>query len=275
MPQAQSDEEGFMDGKQVLTEVALGLLSGEIEVVDLTGPLGPNTPLIKLPPEIGKNTPPVEVHAISHYDQNGPFWAWNWLKLGEHSGTHFDAPVHWVTGKDYRDGTTDRIPVKNFVAPACVIDCSQQTAKDEDFLLTVDAVKAWEKIHGDIPAGSWVLMRTDWYKRGGSEAEFLNADEKGPHSPGPTSETIQYLLSKDIIGWGSETVGTDAGSAGGMEPPFPAHNLMHKANRYGLASLCQLDRLPAKGALLIAAPLKIVNGTGSPLRVLALVSKQH
>jgi isatin hydrolase len=118
-------------------------------------------------------------------------------------------------------------------------------------------------------------MRTDWYKRGGSEVEFLNADEKGPHSPGPTAETIQYLLSKNIIGWGSETVGTDAGSAGGMEPPFPAHNLMHKANRYGLASLCHLDRLPAKGAILIAAPLKIVNGTGSPLRVLALVSKQH
>jgi isatin hydrolase len=262
-----------MDGKEVLTEVAIGLLSGGIEVVDLTGPLGPKTPLIKLPPEIGKNTPQVEVHAISHYDQNGPFWAWNWLKLGEHSGTHFDAPVHWITGRDYQDGTTDRIPVKNFVAPACVIDCSQQTAKNPDFLLTVDAVKAWENTHGDIAAGSWVLMRTDWYKRGGSEAEFLNADAKGPHSPGPTAETIKYLLSKDIVGWGSETVGTDAGSAGGMDPPFPAHNLMHKANRYGLASLCHLDRLPAKGAILIAAPLKIVNGTGSPLRVLALVSK--
>ena len=263
-----------MTSTQVLGDFVSALASGAIEVVDLTAPLGPETPLIKLPPEIGKNTPPIEVHAISDYDKDGPFWKWNWLKLGEHSGTHFDAPIHWISGRDYKDGSTDTIPVKNFVAPVCVIDCSAETAKDPDFLLTVDGVKAWEKTHGDIPAGSWVLMRTDWYKRNASEAKFLNADDKGPHSPGPAVETIHYLVSKGVIGWGSETVGTDAGSAGGMDPPFPAHTFMHKANRYGLASLCQLDKLPPKGAILIAAPLKIVNGTGSPLRVLAIVPKK-
>lgn len=262
-----------MTGNQLLTELGSALLSGAVDVVDLTAPLGPQTPLIKLPPQIGKNTPAIEIHAISKYDKDGPFWAWNWLKLGEHSGTHFDAPVHWITGKDHLNNTTDTIPANNFVAPVCVIDCSAECAKDVDFLLTVDGVKAWEKQHGDIPAGCWVLMRSDWYKRNTSEAEFLNADENGPHSPGPTAETITYLLSKGIIGWGNEGIGTDAGSAGGMEPPFPAHNLMHKANRYGLASLCNLDRLPPKGAILIAAPLKIVSGTGSPLRVLALVPK--
>jgi isatin hydrolase len=262
-----------MNSSELLSDVAAALASGMIEVVDLTGPLGPATPLIKLPPQIGKNTPAIEIHPISKYDSDGPFWAWNWLKLGEHSGTHFDAPRHWISGKDYADGTTDRIPVKNFVAPACVIDCSHETAKDPDFLLTVDGVKAWEKSHGEIPSGCWVLMRTDWYKRGASEAEFLNADDNGPHSPGPTAETIQYLISKGIVGWGAETVGTDAGSAGGMDIPFPAHHLMHKNNRYGLASLCHLDRLPPTGAILIAAPLKIVDGTGSPLRVLALVPK--
>jgi len=262
-----------MSSTQVLSELANALLSGAVEVVDLTAPLGPDTPLIKLPPEIGKNTPTIEVHSISHYDKDGPFWAWNWLKLGEHSGTHFDAPVHWITGKDHPNNTTDTIPAKNFVAPVCVIDCSAEVAKNSDFLLTVDGVKAWEKKHGDIPAGSWVLMRSDWYKRNDSEAKFLNADEKGPHSPGPTAETITYLLSKGIVGWGNEAIGTDAGSAGGMDPPFPAHNLVHKANRYGLASLCNLDKLPPKGAILIAAPLKIVKGTGSPLRVLALVPK--
>jgi isatin hydrolase len=258
---------------QVLSELAGALLSGAVEVVDLTAPLGPETPLIKLPPQIGKNTPTIEVHSISHYDKDGPFWAWNWLKLGEHSGTHFDAPVHWITGKDHPNNTTDTIPAKNFVAPVCVIDCSAEVAKNPDFLLTVDGVKAWEKKHGDIPAGSWVLMRSDWYKRNDSEEKFLNADEKGPHSPGPTAEAITYLLSKGIVGWGNEAIGTDAGSAGGMDPPFPAHNLVHKANRYGLASLCNLDKLPPKGAILIAAPLKIVKGTGSPLRVLALVPK--
>ena len=183
-----------MTSTQVLSDFASALASGAVEVVDLTAPLGPETPLIKLPPQIGKNTPPIEVHAISNYDKDGPFWAWNWLKLGEHSGTHFDAPVHWISGRDYKDGSTDTIPVKNFVAPVCVIDCSAEAAKNPDFLLTVDGVKAWEKTHGDIPAGCWVLMRTDWYKRNDSEAKFLNADDKGPHSPGPTAETIHYLI---------------------------------------------------------------------------------
>jgi kynurenine formamidase len=202
-----------MDGTQLLGQLASALASGAVEVVDLSAPLGPDTPLIKLPPEIGKNTPPIEIHAISHYDKDGPYWAWNWLKLGEHSGTHFDAPVHWISGKDHPNNTTDTIPAKNFVGPACVIDCSAEAAKNHDFLLTVDGVKAWEKTHGDVPPNSWVLMRTDWYKRNNSEAKFLNVDDKGPHSPGPTAETIHYLIAKGVMGWGSETVGTDAGSA--------------------------------------------------------------
>mgnify|MGYP000632680048 CR=1 FL=1 len=153
----------------------------------------------------------------------------------------------------------------------CALPISE-CAANPDFLLTIDHVKAWEAKHGAIEKGSWVVLRSDWYKRNGSETDFLNADENGPHSPGPTADAVQYLIDKGIIGWGSETVGTDAGSAGGMNPPFPAHNLMHKNNRYGLASLCNLDRLPPKGAVILAAPLKIEGGSGSPLRVLALVS---
>ncbi len=262
-----------MSATQALNDLGRMLLSGGVEVVDLTAPLGPDTPLIKLPPDFAVNTPAVEIHRISEYDKAGPFWAWNWLKLGEHSGTHFDAPIHWITGKDYPDGATDTLPVQKLVAPANVIDCSAEAGANPDFLLSADAVRAWEAKHGAIDAGEWVLMRTDWYKRNGSEAEFLNADETGPHSPGPTVDCIEYLIEKGVVGWGTETVGTDAGQAGGMEPPFPAHNLMHKANRYGLASLCHLDRLPPKGAVLIAAPLKIVHGTGSPIRALALVPR--
>lgn len=256
-----------------LRELADGLLSGEVEVVDLSGPLGPDTPLLKLPPELAVDTPKIEIHKISEYDENGPFWAWNWLKLGEHSGTHFDAPTHWITGKDYADGTTDRLPVQKVVAPVCVIDCSAETAKNPDFLLTADGVKSWEAVHGEIEPGSWVLMRTDWHKRNGSEADFLNADETGPHSPGPSVDCIEHVVARGAAGWGTECIGTDAGQAGGMEPPFPAHNLLHKNNRYGLASLCNLDKLPPKGAILIAAPLKIVHGTGSPVRAMALVAR--
>lgn len=262
-----------MNSDEMLGKLGELLLSGQVEVVDLAGVLGPDTPLLKLPPELAVDTPKIEIHKISAYDENGPWWAWNWLKVGEHSGTHFDAPIHWVTGKDYADGSTDTIPPQNFVAPVNVIDCSKESAADNDFLLTADHVKAWEAEHGAIGAGEWVVMRTDWYKHSGSEEAFLNADETGPHTPGPTAEAIEYIISTGAIGWGSETIGTDAGQAAGMETPFPAHSLMHKANRYGLASLAHLDRLPPKGAILIAAPIKIQHGTGSPCRVLALAPK--
>lgn len=262
-----------MNAAATLKDLAGVLASGAVEVIDLAAPLGPDTPLLKLPPELAVDTPKIEIHKISEYDKNGPWWAWNWLKLGEHSGTHFDAPIHWISGKDHPNGATDTIPARNFVAPVNVIDCSAEVAKNPDFLLTADGVKAWEAEHGEIGSGEWVVMRTDWHRRNGSEAEFLNMDENGPHSPGPSADCIRYLIEKDVLGWGAETIGTDAGLAAGMEPPFPAHNLMHAANRYGLASLCNLDRLPPKGAILIAAPLKIVHGTGSPCRVLALVAK--
>lgn len=261
-----------MTTTETLAALATAISASEIKVVDLSCTLGPDTPLLKLPPEMGTDTPQIEIHSISNYNDTGPFWSWNWLKLGEHSGTHFDAPHHWITGRDHADGSTDTLSTQKLVAPACVIDCSAETEADNDHLLTVDGVKAWEAEHGDIPAGSWVLMRTDWYKRNHSEDLFLNADENGPHSPGPTADCIRYLVEKDVVGWGAETIGTDAGLAAGMDPPFPAHNLMHEANKFGLASLCNLDQLPPTGAVIVVPPLKILNGTGSPVRVLALVS---
>ena len=120
-------------------------------------------------------------------------------------------------------------------------------------------------------------MGTDWDKRAYDEELFLNDDldphEDGSHSPGPTTECIDYLLSKGIVGWGSQCIGTDAGMAGKFSPPYPAHNYLHRDNCFGLASLANLDQLPPKGAILMAAPLKIENGTGSPIRALALVPR--
>ena len=262
-----------MNANETLGALAGLLASGNVQVVDLTGVLGPETPLLKLPPELAVDTPPVKIHQISNYDKNGPFWAWNWLELGEHSGTHFDAPHHWITGKDHADGATDTLDVQRLIAPVNVLDFSQQVAADSDFLLDVDHIKAWEDRHGQINAGEWVVLRSDWDQYADNEARFLNADETGPHTPGPTAAAIQYLVDKGIVGWGSQCIGTDAGQAGGMEPPFPAHNLLHKNNRFGLASLANLDQLPPKGAILIVAPLKIKNGTGSPIRAMALVAR--
>ena len=166
----------------------------------------------------------------------------------------------------------DTIAPQNFVAPANVLDFSEEAAADADFLLTVDHIKAWEAKHGDIQEGEWVLFRTDWDQYNTDADKFLNTDENGPHTPGPTAEAIIYLMEeKKALGWGSQCIGTDAGAAGGFEIPFPAHNLLHKNNKYGLASLTNLSELPAKGAILVTAPLKIVKGTGSPIRALAMV----
>lgn len=260
---------------EVLSALTAGLAGGGVRVVDLTARLGPETPILRLPEDLARNTPKVAIHRISAYDKDGPFWAWNWLELGEHSGTHFDAPHHWLSGRDHPDGFTDTLSVQRLIAPANVIDCSAEAAADPDFLLTAAHVKAWEAQHGEIGPGEWVLMRTDWDQRAHDEALFLNEDpdpyEDGSHSPGPSTDCIDYLLGKGIVGWGTQCIGTDAGMAGKFSPPFPAHNFLHRDNCFGLASLCNLDQLPPKGALLIAAPLKIRAGTGSPIRALALV----
>ena len=254
----------------VLSLLVEEMRNGRINVVDLTQSLGPDTPVIQLP-EMFSQSPGLTVQQISKYDDAGPAWYWNTLTLGEHTGTHFDAPVHWVTGKDLANNTTDTLPPRMFVGPACVIDVSKESAAYNDFILTREHVLAWEGEHGKIAPGSWLLLRTDWSKRT-SRDEFLNADENGPHSPGFHPDCVRFLAhERDVLGVGVETVGTDAGQAGSFDPPFPAHNIMHGSGRLGLASLANLDKLPPTGAVVIAAPLKIVNGSGSPVRVLALV----
>ncbi len=255
----------------ILQELVEELRSGSIRVIDLTQPLGPETPVINLPP-IFAASPGLSVEPISRYDDKGPGWYWNTIRLGEHTGTHFDAPVHWITGADLPHNTCDTIPVERFIGPACVIDVSDDARSDPDFLLTPERIEAWEAEHERIPAGAWVLLRTDWSART-DPAAFMNEGDDGPHTPGFSKEASQFLAGeREILGVGVETIGTDAGQAGGFDPPFPNHTIMHGAGKFGLASLCNLDRLPATGAIVIAAPLKLVDGSGSPLRVLALAS---
>jgi len=253
----------------VLADLVAALESGAVKVVDLSQPLGPDTPVIGLP-AIFASSPGVTLNVISCYDDKGPAWYWNTISMGEHTGTHFDAPVHWISGKDLKDNRCDTIPARRFVGPACVIDVTAEVAKNEDYLLMPEHVTEWENQHGRIPRGAWVLLRTGWSTRKDA-ASFLNVKADGPHSPGFHKTTSELLAKdRDVLGVGVETVGTDAGQAGTFDPPFPNHGTMHGNGKFGLASLCNLDQLPPTGAVLIAAPLKIVNGSVSPLRVLAI-----
>src|SRR5207248_6373578 len=166
------------------------------------------------------------------------------------------------------DNATDTIPPRKFIGPACVIDVTAEVQQSADFLLTPARVEQWESQYGRIPAGAWVLLRTGWSQRTG-RAEFLGVQADGAHSPGFHRSCSEFLAKeRDILGVGVETVGTDAGQAGGFDPPFPSHTFMHGAGRFGITSLINLDKLPLTGAIVIAAPLKIVKGSGSPLRVI-------
>lgn len=255
----------------LLTDLAEAVSTGRVEVVDLTTPLTDQTPILVLPEQFGQ-TERFQLREISRYDDRGPAWYWNNITTGEHTGTHFDAPIHWITGRDSHD--VSQVPTARLVAPAAVLDFAAEAAADPDFLIEIDHIKAWEAEHGALPSGGWLLLRTGWDARGGSQQEFLNADEAGPHTPGVSAECAKWLAEEaPIQGVGVETVGTDAGAAGSFDPPFPCHALMHGAGKYGLTSLRNLAMLPPTGAVVVASPLPIVGGSGSPTRVLALVER--
>jgi kynurenine formamidase len=255
----------------VLSALTDAIRSSQVEVIDLTAPLSSTTPIIQLPPQFGQ-TVNFGLEEISRYDDRGPAWYWNNITTGEHTGTHFDAPVHWITGRDGLD--VSQVPAAQLMAPAAVLDFSAEAAADPDFLLEVDHIKKWESEHGSLPAGGWLLFRTGWDTRSDDQERFLNANDTGPHTPGVSVECARWIAQEaPVMGFGTETVGTDAGRAHSFDPPFPCHASTLGAGKYGLTQLQNLARLPAQGAVVITTPLPIVGGSGSPCRALALVER--
>jgi kynurenine formamidase len=255
----------------LLADLVDAVMTGRVEVVDLTAPLSSQTPVIVLPEPFGQ-TDRFELHEISRYDDRGPAWYWNNISTGEHTGTHLDAPIHWVTGQKSED--VSQIAPSRLVAPAAVLDVADRAAADPDFLLDIDDVRAWEAQHGALPTGGWLLLRTGWDARSHSQAEFLNADETGPHTPGVSVQCARWLADEaPVMGFGVETVGTDAGAAHSFDPAFPCHTFLLGAGKYGLTQLQNLALLPPTGSVLVVTPLPIVGGSGSPARVLALVER--
>jgi kynurenine formamidase len=158
----------------LLNDLVAALQSGSARVVDLTQPLSERTPVLVLP-EPFANTPGLSRRELSRYDDRGPAWAWDVLEIGEHVGTHFDAPIHWITGRDGED--VAGVAPARLVGPAVVIDKSAEAGQDPDYLLTVDQVRAFEAEHGAIPEGAWLLLRTGWDARAHDQDAFLNATD--------------------------------------------------------------------------------------------------
>lgn len=250
-------------------DTLLGALgSGEVRIIDLTAPLSPETPVLQLPAPFA-NTIPLSLEKVSDFDDDGPFWGWNNIHTGEHTGTHLDAPTHWATGRD--GNSVDVIPPSRLIGPAVVLDFAAEVSENPDFLLEPQHLEAYVAANGPLPDGAWLVFRTGWSERNRDAAAFLNADQNGPHTPGVSVAGAEWLARSPITGFAVETVGIDAGLAAGLEPPFPAHYHLLGADKYGLTQLQNVDQLPATGAMIIASPLPIVGGTGSPARVLAIV----
>lgn len=201
----------------------------------------------------------------------GFFYASNSLCTAEHGGTHLDAPIHFAEGRK----TTEQIPLEQLVAPAFVIDVSAQAAKDRDYRLTPDDVLKFEKQHGKIERGSIVLLRTGWSEHWPDRKKYLGDDTPGDASklsfPSFGMEAAKLLVEERKVAM----IGVDTASIDyGRSRDFLVHRIAADRNVPGLENLTGLEKLPPRGATVIALPMKIEGGSGGPVRVIALVPKK-
>ena len=202
--------------------------------------------------------------------KGGFFYYANSFCSPEHGGTHLDAPMHFAEGR----WTSADIPPDRFVGSAVVIDISAKAAADPDYRLTTDDIAAFEAAHGRIPEGAIVLLRTGWSARWPDKKAYLGDDAPGDathlHFPSFGPEAAALLVVERRV----KLVGVDTASVDhGPSQDFPVHRLVAAANASGLENLTNLDQLPATGAIVIALPMKIREGSGGPARVIALVPR--
>jgi kynurenine formamidase len=232
-------------------------------IVDLTHPFDedtiywPNSPL------------EFELKTLAYGDTPaGYFYSAYSLCMPEHGGTHLDAPIHFSrTGR-----TVDQVPLRQLIAKAAVIDVSKKAQADADYRLTAEDVIAWEKIHGVIAAGTILLLRTGWSERWPDKKRYLGDDTKGDtsrlHFPSYGAAAAELLVHKrKVAALGIDTASIDHGPS----QDFVVHRIALGAQVPGLENLANLEQMPETGAWIIALPMKIAGGSGSPLRVVALL----
>ena len=200
--------------------------------------------------------------------EGGYFYAANAFCTPEHGGTHLDAPIHFSE----RGQTLEQIPLAKLIAPAVVIDVTARAAADRNYLATLDDVLAFERVHGRIEAGTIVLLRTGWSRHWPNATAYLGDDTLGDASklsfPSFGVEAARLLVEDREIG----ALGVDTASIDyGRSTDFRVHRIAAARNVPGLENLTNLDRLPPRGAFVIALPMKIAGGSGGPLRAVALL----
>ncbi|MGB7752092.1 MAG: cyclase family protein [Candidatus Acidiferrales bacterium] len=236
-----------------------GVSDGSTRVVDMTYAING-----KLPAWPGTDRT-FEAKVEATPEKDGYFARSFWTL--EHYGTHMDAPAHFPPGKEY----LDQIPVQHLFAPAVVIDVRDEVGKEPDYRLRVMRVEKWEALHGRIPAGAVVLLRTGWASRWPDQARYRNMDAaQVMHFPGFSVEAARLLIERGAVGLGIDTLSIDYGPS----KDFEVHRVTLPAGLYQLENLANLDQLPDAGALLISAPIKLEGGSGGPVRVFALLPTQ-
>jgi kynurenine formamidase len=232
------------------------LEKGFRDVFDLTHTFSPRIPVFPA-------FKPVQIRQKFTREKDG-FFA-NEITFDEHTGTHMDAPVHFVASTP----TADRLPAERFFAPLAVVSIEARAAKDPDATVTVDDLLAWEKAHGRLPRGAFVAMHSGWDARIGDAARFLNKDAKGTmHAPGFSEQAARFLVAdRDIVGAGVDTLSLDKAEA----QKFVAHLALLGAGKYGVELIANLGRLPAAGATIIVGAPKHEGASGGPARVYAVV----
>jgi len=232
-------------------------LKGQARIIDLTQTLSPRTPTF------GGERDAFRYERLSDISRDG--YASGAVRFPEHFGTHLDAPGHFIAGRE----TADRIPADRFITQAVVIDIRDKAKNNPDYRLSVADIETWER-SGAIPERAAVLLLTGWSQFYGDAEEYRNADANGVlHFPGFSEEAIAYLVKKPgIVALGADTLSIDYGAS----KDFAGHKISHSRGLYHLENLTNLDKVPARGAVIFVGALPIEGGSGSPSRVLAIAN---
>jgi kynurenine formamidase len=227
-------------------------------VIDLTHPLND-----KCPNWEGTAESPFQAKELGNIERDGYYS--RIFSTQEHYGTHLDAPAHFAAG----GWTVDQIPAERLVRPLVVLDVRKNVKGNPDYEVNVEDISAWEQAHGPIPPGSVVLAHTGWDERWQRQRDFRNQQSDGiTHYPGFSLDAAKFLVqSRDVVGLGIDTMSVDIGAT----ENYPVHVFTSQLGIYHLENIANLAKVPAAGATVVVAPIKLERGSGGPARVLALV----